>query len=210
MSGSLFTSQRGVIHWARRYDMLVALMTLGREGSLRGRILDRVNIAAGESVLDVGCGTGTLAIAAARRVGDAGSVTGIDASPEMIERARAKAARAAVRATFDVADAAALPFTDAHFDVVLSTVMLHHLRRAAREECMREVRRVLVPGGRVLVVDFGVNTGQRGMFAHFHRHAGVQLRDLVALQQDAGLTVTDRGNLGIGTLQFVLGTRDNP
>jgi ubiquinone/menaquinone biosynthesis C-methylase UbiE len=201
-----FASQRGVVHWARRYDLLVSVFTLGREGRLRRLMLDRAQIEPGESVLDVGCGTGTLAIAAVRRVRGTGSVSGIDASPEMISRARAKAARAGVTVTFDVAGAEALPFPDASFDVVLSTVMLHHLRRDARAACMREIRRVLAPGGRVLVVDFGVNTGQRGFFAHVHRHGRVHLRDLVALQTDAGITVADSGNLGFGTLLYVLGT----
>jgi ubiquinone/menaquinone biosynthesis C-methylase UbiE len=199
-------SQRGVVHWAARYDLLIALVTLGREARLRERMLNLAHLEPGESVLDVGCGTGTLAIAAKRRVGARGDVHGIDASPEMIARAQTKAKRAAADVTFEIASAESLPFPDARFDVVLSTVMLHHLRRAAREQCMREIRRVLVPGGRVLVVDFGkIAKQQRGFLDHFHKHGRVELDDLISLQTNAGLNVLESGEVGLASLLFVLG-----
>jgi len=200
-------NQRGVVTWAKRYDLLITFLTLGRESALREKMLDLGKVAAGESVLDVGCGTGTLAIAAKRRVG-MGSVRGIDASTEMIARARAKASRAKADVAFDVASAESLPFSDQQFDVVLSTVMLHHLRRAARQQCVREIRRVLKTGGRLLVVDFGVKgTGHRGPLAHFHKHGRVKLDDLVSLVADAGLDVVDSGHTGVGSLLFVLAAR---
>ena len=200
-------NQRGVVTWAKRYDLLITLLTLGREGALRERMLDLGNVAPGESMLDVGCGTGTLAIAAKRRVGT-GAVRGIDASPEMIARARKKASRANVDVAFEVASAEALPFSDRQFDVVSSTVMLHHLRRAARQACVREIRRVLKSGGRLLVVDFGVKgAGHRGPLAHFHKHGRVKLDDLVSLVADAGLDVVGSGHTGVGSLFFVVGTR---
>ncbi len=115
----------------------------------------------GESVLDVGCGTGTLAIAAARRVGLSGSVVGIDASPQMVVRARWKAATAGLKPAFQVAVVERLPFADNRFDLVLSTMMLHHLPRATRQECAGEISRVLKTGGRVLGVDFDRATPQR-------------------------------------------------
>jgi len=206
MSEPSLTGQRGVVRWAARYDLLLTIITLGRERALRARMLDLANVKSGESILDVGCGTGTLAIAAKRRVGDSGEVHGIDASLEMIARARKKANRASVSVAFDVARAESLPFTDARFDVVLSTVMLHHLRRAMREQCLREIRRVLKPGGRVLVVDFGKRTSDHGgLMAHFHRHGRVNLSDLESLQRDAGINVIESGSVGVGTLVFVLG-----
>jgi len=206
MSDPPSSGQRGVIRWAARYDLLLTIVTLGRERALRERMLDLANVKSGESVLDVGCGTGTLAIAAKRRVGNAAAVHGIDASPEMIARAQKKANRARVSVAFDVAPAESLPFTDGKFDVVLSTVMLHHLRRAAREQCLREIRRVLKPGGRVLVVDFGKRTSDHGgLMAHLHRHGRVNLSDLESLQRDAGIDVIKSGSVGIGTLVFVLG-----
>jgi ubiquinone/menaquinone biosynthesis C-methylase UbiE len=91
----------------------------------------------------------------------------------MIARATKKAARRGVAVAFEVARAESLPFPGGSVSVVLSTVMLHHLRRSARQECLREAHRVLVPGGRLLVVDFGrVHGGGHGLFAHFHRRAG--------------------------------------
>jgi ubiquinone/menaquinone biosynthesis C-methylase UbiE len=195
-----------VVHWAARYDLLVTLLTLGRERRFRQRLLDLARLAPGESVLDIGCGTGTLAIAAKRNVGTAGEVHGIDASPEMIARARHKSKRARLDVVFDVAPAQSLPFPDARFDVVLSTVMLHHLRRAAREEAVREVRRVLKPGGRFLAVDFVKSSG-KGLLAHFHKHGRVDPRDLIALVTGAGLRLIDSGPVGTWDLQFVLGER---
>jgi ubiquinone/menaquinone biosynthesis C-methylase UbiE len=126
----------------------------------------------------------------------------------MIARARDKAARATLDVAFETAHAESLPYSDAQFDVVLSTVMLHHLRRAARQACVREIGRVLKTGGRVLIVDFGVKgAGHRGPLAHFHKHGRVRLDDLVSLVADADLDVTGSGDAGIGSLVFVLATR---
>jgi ubiquinone/menaquinone biosynthesis C-methylase UbiE len=135
---------------ARFYDLMVWLLTLGRERPFRERLVELARLQPGESVLDVGCGTGTLAIAAKRRVGPTGVVHGIDASPEMIARATRKAKKAGVHVTFRTAVVEALPFPDRQLDVVLSTLMLHHLPRPTREQSAREIRRVLKPGGRVL------------------------------------------------------------
>src|SRR5262245_61466169 len=116
-----------VLHWAARYDLLVWLLTRGRDRAFRERLIALARVRSGEAVLDVGCGTGTLAIVAKDHVGDAGTVLGIDASPEMIERAVSKAARAGVDVEFKTAVGEALPFPDAQFDVVLRTLMLADL-----------------------------------------------------------------------------------
>jgi ubiquinone/menaquinone biosynthesis C-methylase UbiE len=194
-----------VVHWAAQYDFLVWLMTLGRERRFRERLLAPARLEVGESVLDVGCGTGTLAIAARRRVGSTGAVYGVDASPEMIARARKKASKARVDVTFETAVAESLPFPDARFDVVLSTVMLHHLPRTAREQGVREMGRVLRPSGRLLVVDFaGASTKGKGPLLHFHRHGHVQPRALVDLVSGAGLNVVESGAVGMWALHYVL------
>jgi ubiquinone/menaquinone biosynthesis C-methylase UbiE len=195
----------GIVHWAAQYDLLVKVAMLGREGRMRERMLDLARIAPGESVLDVGCGTGTLAIAAKRRVGDAGRVDGVDASPEMIQRA---VKRAHSGASFRVAHAESLPFETSHFDVVLSTVMLHHLRRDVRAQAIQEMRRVLKPGGRILIVDFGKRTAEhRGLMAHFHQHGRVSMAELIALVESGALRTMESGSVGIGTLIYVLATR---
>jgi ubiquinone/menaquinone biosynthesis C-methylase UbiE len=161
-------------------------------------------LAAGDSVLDVGCGTGTLAIAAKKRVGSAGAVFGIDASPAMVARATRKSARAGIDVTFANAVVEALPFPDAHFDAVLSTLMLHHLPRQARRQCAAEIRRVLKPRGRLLVVDFGRPQARHGILAHFHRHGHVDFADVRAMLTDAAFVVTEDGPVGFSGLQFVL------
>lgn len=156
-------------------------------------------------MLDVGCGTGTLAITAKQRVGQSGFVIGIDASPEMIERAKRKARNAGVEIDFQRAIVEALPLPDASFDVVFSTLMLHHLPRPVREQCAREMRRVAKPGGRILAVDFATPARDRkGLFAGFHRHGHMALSNIVALVRGAGLHVKELGTVGVSDLHFVL------
>lgn len=196
-----------VLHRALWYDAFVWLVSLGRERSYREKTLDLVSLKPGEAVLDIGCGTGTLAIAAKGRVGPSGRVYGVDASREMLARARKKADKAGVEVRFERGIVEALPFPDGQFDAVVSTVMLHHLGRAARQRCAQEVRRVLRPGGRVLAVDFARPArGKRGLLGHFHlhHHGYLNSQDLVALLTQAGLNTTRSGALGIGDLQFVL------
>ena len=137
-----------VLHAARFYDFLAWAVMLGRETVFREKVLDLGRVKSGESVLDVGCGTGTLAIAAKRRVGSTGRVYGIDVSPAMIARARKKARKAGLDDEFKNEVIEALAFPDAKFDLVLSTLMLHHLPRRLREDGARGIRRVLKPGGR--------------------------------------------------------------
>jgi len=193
-----------LIHAAARYDLLVWLFTLGRERALRERILGFANLKPGETVLDVGCGTGSLAIAAKRHVGPTGTVCGIDASPEMLARASKKASKTGHEVIFRNGAAQALPFPDGQFDAVLNTLMLHHLQRKAREQCAREIHRVLKPGGRALVVDFAAPAYQKkGLLAHFHRHGHVKPGEIIAILDEAGLTIVESGAIGFRDLQFV-------
>jgi ubiquinone/menaquinone biosynthesis C-methylase UbiE len=190
---------------ARFYDLMAWVVMLGRERAFREKLIDLACLKNGESVLDVGCGTGTLAIAAKQRVGSTGNSYGIDASPEMIARADRKAKKAGIEVVFKNGVVEALPFPDAQFDVVFSTLMLHHLPREAREKCAREMRRVLKPGGRVLAVDFSSPQKKRSLLGHFHhRHGHVELRDMIALLSEAGLNVVKSGALGIRDMQFAL------
>lgn len=146
-----------VIHWARFYDLAGKLCTLGRDRAIRQKFVDLAAPQPGEKVLDVGCGTGTLAIAMKSRVGG-GEVHGIDASPEMIEVAQGKGSKARSDVDFKVAVIEELPFPAESFDLVTSTLMLHHLPDDLKRKGLAEIRRVLKPGGRFLALDFSAHT----------------------------------------------------
>ena len=202
-----------LLHRAFTYDFVVWLFTRGGERTFRNKLLELARVEPGESVLDVGCGTGTLAVAARRRVGPSGIVCGIDASPQMVARATTKARKAGVDVAFSRAFAQTLPFPAGRFDVVLSTVMLHHLPRPARQQSLNEMRRVLKPQGRVLAVDFA-SSGDTGsgyigrLLAHVHhrRHGHVDPTDLLTLFRDARFDIIESGAVGVGNLHFVLGS----
>ena len=196
------------LHSARLYDAFVGVYTLGREKRLRNRTLDAAGLASGERVLDVCCGTGTLTLAARARVGANGSVDGVDASPEMIARATKKAADSDVR--FQIAQAQSLPFPDGSFDVVLCSLGFHHLPEAARDAALEEMRRVLAPGGRVLLVEF---TRSRGVWAlnpltwvHLARMASMLDEARVGLAR-AGFDEATTGALGFGGLGYARAVR---
>jgi SAM-dependent methyltransferase len=104
-------------------------------------------------VLDVGCGTGSLAIAIAR-LHPAADVVGIDPDPKALARARRKAARAGVSIQFDGGFADGLPYPDAAFDHLLSSFMFHHLEGNEKAGMFHEARRVLKPGGFLYLLDF--------------------------------------------------------
>lgn len=196
-----------LLHSAATYDLTVWLFTRGRERAFREQLLRFARLQVGESVLDVGCGTGTMAIVAKGQVGPTGKVYGIDPSPEMITRASRKARKAGVNVMFQNAFAQALPFPEARFDVVMTTVMLHHLPRPARQELAAEMRRVLRPGGRALVIDFGQPATRKKRSLFSHRHGGVDPREIIALLTAAGLECADSGAVGDTDLQFVVATR---
>ena len=195
-----------VLHWAAGYDLLAWLLTRGRDRAFREKLVGLARLTAGEAVLDVGCGTGSLAIAATRQVGPSGMVYGIDPSPAMIARARSKAKKASADVRFETGVAEALPFSAAQFNVVLSTLMLHHLPRPVRQQFVREVHRVLTPEGRVLIVDFAHAQDKTGVLAHFHRHGHVDPRQIVSLLEEEGLSSVESGPVGISSLQYVLAT----
>ena len=143
-----------VLHNPRCYDLRLWLMTRGREGAFRRSLVELARIEAGNSVLDIGCGTGSLAIEAGRVVGPQGSVVGIDPSPEMIGRARSKARRLK-NVSFRTAIAQELPFEDGSFDVALCSFVAHQLPPGTLHKVKTEAARVVKVGGRLLLVDIG-------------------------------------------------------
>jgi ubiquinone/menaquinone biosynthesis C-methylase UbiE len=197
-----------LLHAPRLYDLQVWLATAGREPWLRETILRKARLKTGETVLDIGCGTGTLAIAASRAAGPSGSVSGVDPSPEMIAAARAKERRAGVEVTFEVGAAQALPFPDDRFDLVTSTLMLHHLPRDAQSAALGEARRVLKLCGRLLVVDFATSSkAQGGLLHRLHHHGRVRPEEIARLVESAGLVMVDTGEIGLRDLHYVLAVK---
>ena len=197
--GSAPQTRGFVWNWARRYDLLMGMVTLGREQVFRQRIADLARLQPGESVLDVGCGTGTLAIVARQRVGETGRVSGIDPSPQMIARASRKAERAGLAIDFQVGVIEQPSFPDQSFDVVLSTFMMHHLPDDLKRRGLREIARVLKSGGRLLVLDM---KGPAGPWK-------TRIADQPALMKEAGFSQVETGEARLSRipgLSFVLGS----
>lgn len=138
---------------AGRYDLLNSVMTAGLHHAWRVRAVDRAEVAPGDSVLDVCCGTGDLAFELAKRVGPGGRVVGCDFSEPMLDLAREKAARGGIESVrFEWADALQLPYDAGRFDAV--TVGFGVRNFADRDKGLREMARVLRPGGRLVILEF--------------------------------------------------------
>src|SRR5262249_8880399 len=108
----------------------------------------------GADVLDVGCGTGTLALMAAAHAPSA-HIVGLDVDPDILSIARRKVAQTGRNVTLTEGSATAPPFAPGAFDRVLSTLMLHQLTTSQKRETLAAVRRLLRPGGELHVADFG-------------------------------------------------------
>lgn len=201
-----------VIRRPRLYDRIVGLVTLGREGRVRSRVLELAEITPGSEVLDVGCGTGTLLLAAAERVRPSGELHGIDPAPEMIAHARAKAAAQGAELRLREGSADVLPYPDASFDVVLCTMVMHHLPETLRQRAVEEMTRVLRPGGRVVIVDLQRPRGLKAIFSlvallHGLRTASGLLPGAHAALENAGLTELRYAPVGVAALGAVVGRR---
>jgi ubiquinone/menaquinone biosynthesis C-methylase UbiE len=172
-----------------RYDLFEwvvdPLLFRGQLRALWRRTVELARLQPGAEALDVGCGTGTLALAVARRVGASGRVVGIDPSAQQIARARAKAARRHAPIEFRTGVIEALPFPDQTFDVVFSTLMMHHLPAPLKRQGLAEIARVLKPGGRLVIGDFVRRQDRTGRAAHFHA-GGTSMVELSSLLADSG------------------------
>jgi ubiquinone/menaquinone biosynthesis C-methylase UbiE len=146
-------STRGyTLNWlAPYYDGLCRLVGIGP--SFRARTLALAELQQGDHVLDVGCGTGVLTRKAADIVGPVGAAWGVDPAADMIRIAQQNAASARNLARFEPAAAEDLPFPDRSFDAVLLSFVLHHLPGDLKDAGLREMLRVLKPGGRLVAVD---------------------------------------------------------
>ena len=162
-------------------------------------LLSDADLQPGERVLDVACGTGVIARLAAEQVGPTGSVTGIDVAPDMIEVARATPAPTGPPIEWRVGDATSLPFADESYDAVLCQMGLMFI--PDRLAAVREMRRVLKPGGRIVVSTPGAiqppfEAMEQALVEHINPDLGGFVRavfsihdpdELATLLRDAGL-----------------------
>src|SRR3954470_18940408 len=199
----------------RVYDPVVAVTS--REGAFKRRLLDRARIKNGEAVLDLACGTGTLAIEIKKQHPKA-KVAALDGDGAILARAKAKAKEAGVKVGFQQGLSNELPYADRSFDVVVSTLFFHHLTDEAKADSAEEIRRVLRLGGRVLIADWGKPQGalMRLLFLNvqildgFGKPATNAAGRLPDFLRDADLkpvSVVDRMRTPLGTIEIVSAVR---
>jgi ubiquinone/menaquinone biosynthesis C-methylase UbiE len=194
-----------VIHWALPYDILFDRILRPSEASIHA--LSQVK--PGDIVLDVGCGSGRLTIAAQNWAGQAGEAYGIDPAPEMIAVARQNASRAGLAPRFEVGLVEAIPFPDETFDVVLNRLMMHHLPGDLKQRGLAEMKRVLKLGGLCLIVDF--EPPKSPILRHLVENLlspvmlQVDVRNYVPLLVEAGFIETEAGPTGSKILSFARG-----
>lgn len=174
-----------------RYDLMEwffdSFLFRGKLRDLRQRTMNLAYIQPGEGVLDVGCGTGTLAMEVQPRVGRAGQVVGIDPGAQQIAHARSKAARRNLPVEFQIGAIEQLNFPDQTFDVVLSTIMMHHLSDSLKRQGLAEIIRVLKPGGRLVIADFKRPEERTTQPVRFGA-GGSRIEDLTTLVREAGFS----------------------
>jgi ubiquinone/menaquinone biosynthesis C-methylase UbiE len=196
------------------YDSYMRKMTFGREDILRETTINLAGVKPGDRVLEVGCGTGTLTLAAKRRTGPSGKVFGIDIIPGMIELSQRKAAQAGEDVTFQSGSIDDIPFSANQFDVVMCSFMIFHMSELMRRKGIAEIHRVLKPEGRLLVLDLALppqplpRAIARMLFGGMLQH---DLRELLPLMDASGfsdveIAPADFRVLGLSILAFVRGS----
>jgi ubiquinone/menaquinone biosynthesis C-methylase UbiE len=184
-TGKTYVSAAGKDWLLPFYDPFTRL--LGVEASHR-KLLDQAALSSGQRVLEIGCGTGNLAILA-KRLNPAIEVVGSDPDPKALARARRKAQRSGAAIQFDQGFSEELAYPDSSFDRVLSAFMLHHLQPEAKLLAVREACRVLKPGGSLHLADFDEGHHHRGGFlaSILHsRHGSSSHHTVLGLMRNAG------------------------
>jgi demethylmenaquinone methyltransferase/2-methoxy-6-polyprenyl-1,4-benzoquinol methylase len=151
---------------ATRYDVTNEVLSFGIHRLWRRAAVRYSGAKPGDSVLDCATGTGDLALVFKRKVGPSGRVVGTDFCPEMLQSAPAKAQKEGLQVEFQVADAMALPFADATFDVASIAFGIRNVDDPVK--CLKEMARVVKPGGRVVVLEFGQPQGLFGALFRFY------------------------------------------
>lgn len=210
---------------ALRFDALAwayepIAMRLVRAAEWRAAVVDAVAPAPGERILDLGCGTGSLCVRLKARC-PAATVIGVDPDAAMLDRARAQAEAAGVDPVFLAASATNLPHDpplDRPFDACLSTLMFHHLEPAGKRAALAEALRLLKPGGRLVIADWGpprTAAGRLGFlvtqlfdgFATTRDHATEDFPAMLAAEGLNGPVETARWATPVGVLCLYAGTR---
>ncbi len=151
-------------HWLTPYyDAVVGATT--RERTFKEALIGQARFEPGQQVLDLACGTGTLAIWI-KQYEPRAEVTGVDGDPQILSQASRKAREATVSIRFDCSMSYDLPYPAAHFDRVVSSLFFHHLSWENKERTVQELFRVLKPGASLHVADWGraANAAMRGLF----------------------------------------------
>ncbi|MFD4509283.1 class I SAM-dependent methyltransferase [Streptomyces sp. NPDC058457] len=201
MQGKPRTDTPGVtIATPRAYELFGDLCFYGRRKHAFTHLAELGGAEPGDRVLDVGCGTGYLTRCMAARVGRNGAVTGVDPSPPVLEYARRRKQRpGSAPCTYREGIAESLDLPDSSFDTVVTSLLLHHLPEDLRPAALREMYRVLRPGGRLLVVEFRPPRSRLGQHlvhgggGHAMAHNRVDLLD--GLIADAGFEVRGHGDV---------------
>ncbi len=196
--------------WVRYYDIVVNLITLGRTKAIHRETLSLAGLRPGDSVLDIGCGTGVLMLEAERIVGPDGTLVGLDVEPAMIKQARRRASDNNSQATFEIAPIDHIPYPDGTFDVVFCTLVYHHLTDTQKREGLVELERVLKPNGRLVLVD--INPTRRSILTSLPGHSQLERQDYVRHEvtegmQVAGLTVVETGAHPSKQLSYAIGQK---
>ncbi len=189
------------IPWAGIYDPLIRILSLGHDKEIRADSIAHSGIKPGHSVLDVGCGTGDLTIAAREAVGETGEVFGVDAAVQMVRAAKRKAAARGLSIPFSVEALERMSFPDNRFDVVLASLVMHHLPGDLKDKALAEIFRVLKPGGRVFILEIESSVSSltsrfSDWFVHLHGgHKAMKhsLQKLVPILERAGFTDIETG-----------------
>ncbi len=134
------------------YDLLIRWTM--PESTFKRRLIEQTRIRSDHRVLDLGCGTATLTLLIKKTYPEA-TVVGIDGDPKILGIARRKANKANLDITLDQGMGFNLPYSDASFDRVVSSLVFHHLNRENKEATLGEIHRVLRAGGELHIADFG-------------------------------------------------------
>jgi ubiquinone/menaquinone biosynthesis C-methylase UbiE len=198
-------TQGNVLHKALSYDLLTRRLLKSSEASIRSLS----QLKPGYKVLDVGCGSGRLTMAAQNWVTPGGEAHGVDPSPEMIAVARRNADRLSLPIKYQTGVVEALPFPDGSFDVVMSRLVLHHLPGDLKARGLAEMRRVLKPGGLCLVIDF--EPPRSPILRHLagailtHTMSQMDIREYLPLLEAAGFSEVETGPTSSKLLSYVRG-----